>query len=172
MTERRHSNHARIAILEQLGPQEDPALPWATFGGDRTDAYTFSVPTAEAADAYIQLQLYDVDTYGHEILLNGDPLDGFDLPPADDSDGVDDTERGDDTEPARITAIAVRRRRRDRGIGRQLVDAAAEQVAPRPLAATFDERVRPFYRACGFEIEPHEGRLRGCRQPTTAVPPD
>jgi hypothetical protein len=83
VTERRHSNHTRIAILEQLGPREDPDLPWATFGGDRTDAYTFSVPTAEAADAYIQLQLYDVDTYGHEILLNGEPLDGFDLPPAD-----------------------------------------------------------------------------------------
>jgi len=84
----------------------------------------------------------------------------------------DNSEEVDTAEPARITAIAVRRRRRDRGIGRQLVDAAAEQVAPRPLAATFDERVRPFYRACGFEIEPHEGRLRGCRQPTTAVPPD
>jgi len=84
----------------------------------------------------------------------------------------DNSEEVDTAEPARITAIAVRRRRRDRGIGRQLVDAAADRVAPRPLAATFDERVRPFYRACGFEIEPHEGRLRGCRQPTTAVPPD
>ncbi|MFW6435421.1 MAG: DUF7383 domain-containing protein [Halovenus sp.] len=82
MTDRRRSNHARIAMLEQLGPQEDPELPWATFGGDRTDAYTFSVSTAEAADAYIELQLYDVGTYGHEILLNGDPLGGFDLPPA------------------------------------------------------------------------------------------
>ena len=83
-----------------------------------------------------------------------------------------DTERVDTTEPARITAIAVRRRRRDRGIGRQLLLAAADRVAPRPLMAAFDERVRPFYRACGFEIEPHEGRLRGCRQPTTAAPPD
>ena len=74
----------------------------------------------------------------------------------------------DDTKPARITAIAVQRRRRDRGIGRQLVDAAADRVGPRPLTATFDKRVQSFYRACGFEIEPHEGRLWGCRQPTAA----
>lgn len=95
-----------------------------------------------------------------------------DLASADDSEDVDNTERGDDTEPARITAIAVRRRRRDHGIGRQLLLAAAGRVAPRPLTATFDDRVRPFYRACGFEIEPHEGRLRGCRQPTGTASPN
>ena len=74
-----------------------------------------------------------------------------------------------DGDPARITAIAVRRRRRDSGIGRQLLRAAADRVGPRPLTATFDERVRPFYRACGFEIEPHEGRYWGCRQPSGAT---
>ncbi|MFQ3476490.1 GNAT family N-acetyltransferase [Halonotius sp. F2-221B] len=95
-----------------------------------------------------------------------------DLASGDNSEEVDDNERVDDTEPARITAIAVRRRRRDRGIGRRLIDAAADRVAPRPLTAVFDERVRPFYHACGFEIEPHEGRLRGCRGPTAAGPPD
>ena len=89
-----------------------------------------------------------------------------DLAPADNSEG------GDNPEPALITAIAVRRRRRDRGIGQRLVDAAADRVAPRPLTAVFDERVRPFYRACGFEVEPHEGRLRGYRGPTAATSPD
>ena len=74
-----------------------------------------------------------------------------------------------DGDPARITAIAVRRRRRDSGIGRQLLRAAADRVGPRPLTATFDERVRPFYRACGFEIEPYEGRYWGCRQPSGAT---
>ena len=78
----------------------------------------------------------------------------------------------ENVEPARITAIAVQRQRRDRGIGRQLLLAAADRVAPRPLTATFDDRVRPFYRACGFEIEPHEGRLRGYRQPTGTASPD
>ena len=74
-----------------------------------------------------------------------------------------------DADPVRITAIAVRRRRRDRGIGRQLLTAAAQQVAPRPLTAVFDERVRPFYRACGFTIEPRDGRLWGIRQPESTA---
>jgi len=80
--------------------------------------------------------------------------------------GVTQLVEGD---PARITAIAVRRRRRDRGIGRQLLMAAADRVGPRPLTAVFDERVEPFYRACGFEIEPYEGRCWGYRQPFGAT---
>ncbi len=67
-----------------------------------------------------------------------------------------------DSEPvAHITALAVRPTRRDQGIGRALVSAAADRVAPRPLSATFDERIRPFYAACGFETESRDGRLWG-----------
>ena len=33
-------------------------------------------------DVYVELQAYDVGAFGHEILLNGDPLTGFDVPPA------------------------------------------------------------------------------------------
>ena len=58
-----------------------------------------------------------------------------------------------------IEQVAVRRRRRGRGIGHALVDAACalatEQAPPdaTPLVtATFDRTVRPFYEACGFEI--------------------
>jgi len=111
----------------------------------------------EATDGFVLLATFDEQPVG-AIAVDSAPAD-----PASTNVG---------SEPARITAIAVRRRRRDRGIGRQLVDAAATRIAPRPLTAVFDERVRPFYRACGFEIEPHEGRLRGCRQSTTAEPPD
>ena len=81
---------------------------------------------------------------------------------------VDGTRVDSDTDPVRITAIAVRRRRRDRGIGRALIEAAAERVAPRPLTAGFDEGVRPFYDACGFEIGPHNDRYWGVRWPETA----
>jgi len=79
----------------------------------------------------------------------------------------DATEPVDDinTSPVRITAIAVQPRLRDRGLGRRLVAAAAERAAPRPLTAAFDERVRPFYRACDFAIEPRDGRLWGVRWP-------
>ena len=74
-----------------------------------------------------------------------------------------------DTDPVRITAIAVRRRRRDRGIGRTLIEAAADRVAPRPLTARFDANVRPFYDACGFEIDPHNDRYCGIRWPETTA---
>lgn len=85
------------------------------------------------------------------------------------SSAIDSRRVDGDIDPVRITAIAVRRRRRDRGIGQQLVGSAAEAVVPRPLTAVFDERVRPFYRACDFEIEPYEGRLWGIRQPDATV---
>ena len=78
---------------------------------------------------------------------------------------VDSTRVDGDTDPVWITAIAVRRRRRDRGIGRALIVAAAERVAPRPLAAGFDEGVRSFYAACGFEIGPRDDRYWGIRWP-------
>ncbi len=64
-----------------------------------------------------------------------------------------------------ISSIAVQTERRGRGIGRSLIEAAADWAAPRSLSATFDERVRPFYTACGFEIREQEGRLWGRREP-------
>ena len=63
---------------------------------------------------------------------------------------------------ARVDAIAVRRARRDRGIGSAMVQAAAERY-PR-LTAEFDPDVRPFYESLGFEVETVAGsddRLRG-----------
>lgn len=62
-----------------------------------------------------------------------------------------------------ISAIAVQKQRRGQGVGRSLIDAAADRAAPQPLSATFDEQVRPFYIACGFEIEKQGGRLWGVR---------
>jgi GNAT superfamily N-acetyltransferase len=62
---------------------------------------------------------------------------------------------------ARVVAIAVRRRRRDEGIGRALIAAARERYGR--LTAGFDAGVRPFYESLGFEIEPAEEteRYRG-----------
>jgi len=78
---------------------------------------------------------------------------------------ADSTPVDGDTDSVWITAIAVRRRRRDRGIGRALIKAAADRVTPRPLTAGFDADVRPFYDACGFEISPHDDRYWGIRWP-------
>lgn len=67
-----------------------------------------------------------------------------------------------------ITAIAVTRSRRGQGIGHKLINAAVDWAAPQSLSATFDERVRPFYTACGFAIEEHDGRLWGVWSPLKA----
>lgn len=59
-----------------------------------------------------------------------------------------------------IEAVAVRRKRRGRGIGSALVGAGAARTGQ--LTAEFDPGVRPFYEALGFEIEPRgEDRLYG-----------
>ncbi|AQL42969.1 GNAT family N-acetyltransferase [Halorientalis sp. IM1011] len=63
-----------------------------------------------------------------------------------------------------IEAVAVRRARRDQGIGRALVEAAADRRER--LVAEFDPRVRPFWASLGFEIEPaaESERYRGTRE--------
>jgi len=83
MSEQRRANYAVIDIREHLGADASALdVPWAEFVGDESTEHTFSVPTAEPTDAYIQLQAYDVAAYGHDIVINGDPLSGFDIPPA------------------------------------------------------------------------------------------
>ena len=63
-----------------------------------------------------------------------------------------------------IVAVAVRRRRRDQGIGTALVTAAARERSV--LVAEFDGRVAPFWRSLGFEIESLDGgRFRGRHEP-------
>lgn len=67
-----------------------------------------------------------------------------------------------------ITAVAVRRRRRDQGIGTALVEAAARRRDR--LCAEFDGRVVPFWRSVGFHVEslPEPDRYRGCRETQAA----
>lgn len=63
-------------------------------------------------------------------------------------------------EGGRITAIAVRRRRRDQGIGTALVGQAASERER--LVATFDADVIPFYERLGFDVRQLEkGRYAG-----------
>ena len=82
MTDRR-ANYALVTFMEHLGEAESRLdVEWAEFVGDRTTEHTFEVPTDDATDAYLQLQAYDVSTYGHDIVLNGESLSGFDIPPA------------------------------------------------------------------------------------------
>lgn len=66
----------------QLAPEgRELNLDWATDAGDETAAHEFEVPTDDASDAYIGIQAFDVEEYGHEIRVNGESLSGFDIPP-------------------------------------------------------------------------------------------
>ncbi|WP_276273791.1 DUF7383 domain-containing protein [Haloarcula litorea] len=117
------ANYARCQFLQHLGPDADSlAVPWAEFTGDRTDPVAFEVPTATPTDPYVEVQVYDVGDYDHDILLNGRALSGFDLPPAEGwqywMDAVADThlqggentlafERADTGEDAFVVGVAV-----------------------------------------------------------------
>lgn len=76
-----HANYAMISLQEHLGPDRDGLdVPWATFSGDKSDRHTFEVSTDEPAEPYVQMQAYDVASYDHELLINDEPLSGFDIP--------------------------------------------------------------------------------------------
>jgi len=78
------ANYAPVSVSAHLGPNRDAIdVPWADFVGDATPEYEFEVPTADSVDAYLGLRAFRVGAYGHEIELNGEPLSGFDVPPAD-----------------------------------------------------------------------------------------
>lgn len=75
------------------------------------------------------------------------------------SDNFDLELRNPDQERVHIAAVAVRRHRQNRGIGRALVQtvcaAAKDRLAtetPLQVTVDFDPSLRPFYAACGFEI--------------------
>ena len=78
------ANYARCTFQQHLGPSRDSLdVPWAEFTGDSTDAVDFEVPTDDPRDPYIQMQVFDVGEYGHEILVNDESLSGFDIAPGD-----------------------------------------------------------------------------------------
>lgn len=75
------ANYARCSFQQQLGPSADSLdLPWAEYAGDSTDPVTFDVPTDNPVEPYVEMQVYDVDSYGHDVLVNDEALSGFDIP--------------------------------------------------------------------------------------------
>ena len=79
-----HTDYALVTFLEHLGEDQDELdREGVDFVGDASTLHTFEVTTTNPLDAYFEIQLYDVGTFGHELLVNGEPLTGFDLPPSD-----------------------------------------------------------------------------------------
>jgi GNAT superfamily N-acetyltransferase len=60
-----------------------------------------------------------------------------------------------------VRALAVRRDRRRRGVGRALVERAAAETDR--LVADCRPAVAGFYRACGFRVTERDGRAYGVR---------
>ncbi len=79
---RQRANYALLNFGEHLGIDERRLdVPWAEFVGDESSELTFEV-AAEPDASYLEVQAYDVGSFDHEIHLNGEPLSGFDVPPA------------------------------------------------------------------------------------------
>jgi hypothetical protein len=76
------ANYATVEVGAELGPEQFKLdLDWTRDAGDATALHEFEVPTADPREAYVGIQAFDVEFYGHEVELNGDPLGGFDIPP-------------------------------------------------------------------------------------------
>lgn len=81
---RTHANYAAVYVGAQLAPEgRGLDLDWARDAGDRTTEFEFDVATDEPRDPFVGVQAFDVAEYGHEILINDQPLGGFDIPPND-----------------------------------------------------------------------------------------
>lgn len=77
------ANYTTVYVGAQLAPEDRTLdLDWTTDAGDATAEFPFTVPTGDPTEAYLGLQAFDVAEYGHEILVNGTPLSGFDIPPS------------------------------------------------------------------------------------------
>ncbi|MFD1513092.1 DUF7383 domain-containing protein [Halomarina rubra] len=83
MDQRYRSNYALLEFGELLADREGALdVPWAEFVGDESTEHSFEVPVDGAIDGYVTIQALDVDSYDHEVLVNGESLSGFDIPPA------------------------------------------------------------------------------------------
>jgi hypothetical protein len=48
--------------------------------GNHSSKATFAIRGTDPVESYLELQVYDVGEWDHEITVNGDPLTGFDIP--------------------------------------------------------------------------------------------
>ena len=81
---RTHATYTVLNFQEHLGESADGLdVPWAEFvGNHRSSKLEFEVPTDSSTEPYLECQLFEVGDYGHEIMVNGDALSGFDVPPS------------------------------------------------------------------------------------------
>ncbi len=72
------SDFTTILIQEHLGDKvQDLNVPWAQFVGNQTIPKRFEIDGNPRGKAYLLIQAFSVDEYGHNILINGKELSGF-----------------------------------------------------------------------------------------------
>lgn len=70
-----------IYFGEHLGDKDSDISALAAFVGNQTTVKSFTINGVPTQDAYILLQVYDINSKGHKILVNGTDLGGWDIPP-------------------------------------------------------------------------------------------
>ena len=104
---RYRANYALVNLSCHLGPdRESLDVPWADYVGDATPTFEFEVPTDRPTDAYVGLQAFRAQRYGHELEINGESLSGFDIPPVESwqywEDAITDAELHEGTNSLRV----------------------------------------------------------------------
>ena len=103
------ATYATVYVGAQLAPDgESLALEWADDAGDRTDDHEFEIATDDPREPYLEIQAFDVGAYDHDVLVNGDPLTGFDIPPGDGWQLWTDTVSGAELERGTNTLAVAR----------------------------------------------------------------
>lgn len=130
---RRRANYALVEFNEHLG-EDARALdvPWAEFAGNRSSVRRFSVPTDDPTDAYFTVQAFDVGVFGHDVVINGEPVSGFDVPPAEGWQLWMDTITGTDLVEGENTIRVVRDRDSDDGFVVGTVAVHWKEPVPEP----------------------------------------
>jgi len=76
------SDFTTILVNEHLGDKvQDLNIPWAQFVGNQTIPKNFEIDGNPRGKAYLLVQAFGVEEYGHKILINGTDLSGDDLMP-------------------------------------------------------------------------------------------
>jgi len=77
------ADYRLVMFHEHLGDKaKDIKVSWAPFVGNQTTVRNFYIDGVPTGEAFLILQVYDIHSSGHKILINGTDLGGFDIPKA------------------------------------------------------------------------------------------
>lgn len=75
-----HADFQLITFNEHLGDSAGDIGTSMPFMGDQTTKKTFNVDGSPTGLGYLELQVYDIHSSSHKVLINDKDLGGFDIP--------------------------------------------------------------------------------------------